>query len=186
MKMVTRTFRMNPEYDKILNNEAAKHGLSVSALLNQIIRQYVLMTRFTEKVPAITIQYKTFEPLLTHIDDDDIIKEAEMAGSILPEEAILQRGQKLNHETISWLIENVYGRYGNWFESTKSEVNGHERIHLAHQMNHKWSTYLGSYMTSMYNSILDVNPKIETRANSVTIYLGKGLPNGQLFKKARR
>jgi predicted HicB family RNase H-like nuclease len=60
--MVTRTFRVNPEYDKILNDEAEKHGLSVSALLNQIIRQYVFMTRFTEKVPAITLSYYTLAP----------------------------------------------------------------------------------------------------------------------------
>jgi hypothetical protein len=173
MKMITRTFRMNPEYDKILNEEAKKHGLSVSALLNQIIRQYVLVTRFTEKVPAITMQYKTFQPLLTHINDEDLIDEAERAGSIMPEEAILQRGEKINQQSISWLIETVYGRYGNWFEFTKSDINGNERIHLAHQMNHKWSIYLGRYMTSMFNSILDVDPKIETRPNSVTIYLKK-------------
>jgi hypothetical protein len=184
LRMVTRTFRINPQYDKILNEEAAKHGLSVSALLNQIIRQYVLVTRFTEKVPALTIQYKTFEPLLEHINDKDLIAEAEKAGGILPEEAILQRGERLDLDSISWLINTVYGRYGNWFESSKSNVNGNDRIHLAHQMNHKWSTYIGSYMTSMYNSILDVNPKIETRANSVTIYLRKRPPNGQLFKKA--
>jgi hypothetical protein len=186
MRMVTRTFRMNPEYDKVLNEESKKHGLSVSALLNQIIRQYVLITRFTEKVPAITMQYKTFQPLLEHINDEELIAEAERAGSILPEEAILQRGEKLNLQSISWLINTVYGRYGNWFEPSESNVNGNERIHLAHQMNHKWSTCLGGYMTGMYNSVLDINPKIETRANSVTIYLGKGLPNGQLFKKARR
>jgi hypothetical protein len=183
MKMVTRTFRINPDYDKILDEEAKKHGLSVSALLNQIIRQYVLMARFTEKVPAITIQYKTFEPLLDHINDKDLIDEAEKAGSILPEEAILQRGEKLNLHSVTWLITNVYGRYGNWFTSTQSTISGNDRIHLAHQMNHKWSTYLGSYVTSMYNSILDVNPKIETRPNSVTIYLGKRPPTGQLFKK---
>lgn len=32
---------MSPEYDKILSDESERHGLTVSALLNQIIRQYV-------------------------------------------------------------------------------------------------------------------------------------------------
>jgi hypothetical protein len=169
--MITRTFRLNPEYDKILNDEAEKHGLSVSALLNQIIRQYVLVSRFTERVPAITLSYTTFAPMLERIPDKDLVEVAEKTGSIIPEEAILQRGQKINFDTINWFIDVIYGKYGNWFDSSKSIINGEERIHLNHQLNHKWSQYLSGYLRSMYESILDIEPKVETRENSVTMYL---------------
>jgi hypothetical protein len=185
MKMVTRTFRINPEYDRILNEESNKHGLSVSALLNQIIRQYVLITRFTEKVPAITLQYRTFEPLLNRINNKDLVDEAEKAGAILPEEALLQRGEKLDLESVEWFINTIYGRYGNWFDATQMVLNGRERIHLSHQLNQKWSNYLGSYMTSLFNSILDVNPKVETRANSVTIFLPTRSSPNRMIKKPR-
>ncbi len=171
LRMITRTFRMNPEYDKILSEEAEKQGLSVSALLNQIIRQYVLVSRFTDRVPAITLTYNTFAPMLERIPDKDLVDIAEKTGSIIPEEAILQRGARLNFETVNWFIDVVYGKYGNWFDSTQSIVNGEDRVHLAHQLNHKWSQYLGSYMRSMFESILDIEPKVETRENSVTLYL---------------
>jgi hypothetical protein len=169
--MITRTFRLNPEYDKILNDEAEKHGFSVSALLNQIIRQYVLVSRFTERVPAITLTYHTFTPILERIPDKDLVEVAEKTGSIIPEEAILQRGQKLNVDSKTWFIDVVYGKYGNWFDSSQSIINGEERVHLTHQLNHKWSQYLGGYMRSMFESILGLQPKIETRENSVTLYL---------------
>ena len=107
--MITRTFRLNPEYDKILNEEAEKHGLSVSALLNQIIRQYVLVSRFTERVPAITLSYTTFTPMLERIQDKELVEVAETTGTIIPEEAILQRGKHLNFDTVNWLIEVVRG-----------------------------------------------------------------------------
>ena len=171
MKMLTRTFRLNPEYDKILNDEAEKHGLSVSALLNQIIRQYVFVSRFIERVPAITLSYNTFAPMLERIPDKDLVEVAEKTGSIIPEEAILQRGENFTFDTVNWLIDVVYGKYGNWFDSSKSIINGEERVHLTHQLNHKWSQYLGNYMRSMFESILDLQPKIETRENSVTLYL---------------
>ena len=171
MRMVTRTFRMNPEYDKVLNEEAKRHGLTVSALLNQIIRQYVLVTRFTERIPAITMTYHAFAPLLECIPDNDLVEVAEKTGSIIPEEAILQRGQKLTFGTINWFIDVVYGKYGNWFDSYQSVINGEERVHLAHQLNHKWSQYLAGYMRSMYQSTLDIDPKVEARENSVTLYL---------------
>jgi len=171
--MITRTFRLNPEYDKILSEEAEKHGFSVSALLNQIIRQYVLVSRFTERIPAITLTYNTFAPMLERIPDKDLVEVAETTGSIIPEEAILQRGQKLNFDNVTCFIEVVYGKYGNWFNPTQSRVNGEERIQLTHQLNHKWSQYLGGYMRSMFESIIDLEPKIETRPNSVTLYLKK-------------
>jgi len=146
-------------------------GLSVSALLNQIIRQYALVSRFTERVPSITLTYHTFTPILERIPDKDLVEVAEKTGSIIPEEAILQQGQKLNFETINWFIDVVYGKYGNWFDSSQSIINGEERVHLTHQLNHKWSQYLGGYMRSMFESILDLQPKIETRENSVTLYI---------------
>jgi hypothetical protein len=185
LRMVTRTFRVNPEYDKILNEEAEKQGLSVSALLNQMIRQYVLVTRFTEKVPAITLSYSTFSPLLNCISDKDLIEVAEKTGATIPEEAMLQRGRTLNLDTVDWFIDVVYGKYGNWFNSTQSINSGRDRIHLAHQLNHKWSAYLGSYMGSMFRAILDVDPKIEIRANSVTIYIPKRSQQKLIFKKSK-
>jgi len=184
VRMVTRTFRMNPEYEKILNEEASKHGLTVSALLNHIIRQYILVTRFCEKTPVITLSYNTFAPILKLIDDKELIEEAEKTGGILPEEAMLQRGKRLDFDTITWFIEVVYGRYSNWFDVTHSTVNNKERLHLAHQMNHKWSTYLSGYMNGMFKSILDIEPKTETRANSVTIYLPRSSHN-RLVKESK-
>ena len=140
-------------------------------LLNQIIRQYVLVSRFTQRIPAITLTYNTFAPLLERIPDKELVEVAEKTGSIIPEEAILQRGEKLNFDNVNWFIDVVYGKYGNWFDSSQSIINGEERVHLAHQLNHKWSQYLGGYMSSMFESILDMKPKVETRANSVTLYL---------------
>ena len=49
---------------KVLNEEAEKHGSSVVALLNQIIRQYVVINCFTGKNPTITLSQRTFAPVL--------------------------------------------------------------------------------------------------------------------------
>ena len=101
---------------------------------------------------------------------------AEKTGAILPEEAILQRGQRLTFGNLDWFIREVYGTYGNWFNASENLVSGKERIHLSHQLNRKWSIYLGSFMSSMFNTILKISPKIETRDNSVTIYVPNQSP----------
>ncbi|MFC1803034.1 hypothetical protein ACFL0D_03595 [Thermoproteota archaeon] len=43
---VTRSFRVNKEWDEILHEEAQWRGISVSALLDQIVRRYVVSDRF--------------------------------------------------------------------------------------------------------------------------------------------
>lgn len=169
--MITRTFRISPEYDKLLNEEANHHGLTVSAILNQIIRLHVMFTRFTEKDPTISFSYKTFEPLLNIMPEKELIEVGNRSGSILAEEAILQHGKQLDFDSVNWVIDTIYGNYMNWFNSHESIINGNERIHLTHSFNHKWSQYLGAYMQGMFESILNSQPKIETRANSVTLYL---------------
>lgn len=181
LKTVTRTFRIQPEYDEILNQEAEEHGLSVSALLNQIIRQYVMITRFTEKNPTISISYRTFRPMLDIMPDKDLAEVAKKTGAILPEEDMLQYGSELDFDSVNWYIETIYGRYKNWFDLEQSMINGKERVHLTHQLNHKWSIYLGSYMKGMFEGILGHQPKIETRANSVTLYLDP--PRNSKLKK---
>ncbi|MEJ2242172.1 MAG: hypothetical protein P8Y18_08530 [Candidatus Bathyarchaeota archaeon] len=174
--MITRTFRMNPEYDKVLSEEAEKHGLSVSSLLNQIIQQYVMFTRFTEKNPTINLPFNIFDQLIENIKNEDLKEIGERTGSSIPEETILQRGKQRNFETLSWLMEGIYDKYNNWFKFSRSNVNGEERIHFFHQMNSQWSTFLGSFIVSMFKSVLELNPKIETRDNSITVYLPKKSP----------
>ena len=169
--MITRTFRMPPEYDKILEEEAKAHGITVSALLNQMIRQYVMVTRFTERAPTITMSYSTFSPLLNSIPDKELAEIAKSTGAIVPEEGLLRHGRKLDFDSVNYFIDTVYGRYGNWFDSNQSIIDGKERVHLTHQLNRKWSLYLGSFMAKMFMSILDIEPKIESRPNSVTLYL---------------
>lgn len=167
---------MNPEYDKVLSEEAEKHGLSVSSLLNQIIQQYVMFTRFTEKNPVINLHYSVFDQLIENMNSKDLEKIGEKTGSTIPEETMLQRGKQQNFETIFWLMESIYDKYNNWFKFSRSIVNGEERIHFAHQMNNQWSIFLGSYISSMFKSILELNPKIEIRDKSITVYLPKKSP----------
>jgi hypothetical protein len=171
MRMLTRTFRIPPEYDTFLQDESEKHGLTVSAFLNQIIRQYSMFSRFAERLPAIRISYHTFASMLEIIPDKNLIELAQKTGALMPEEGLLQFGKTLDFDSVNWFIESIYGKYGNWFEVFSSLVAGKERLHLTHQLNHKWSQFLAAYLQSMFESILDMEPTIETRPNSVTLYL---------------
>ena len=45
-KSVTRTFRINKEWDDVLQKEALEQGVSVNVLMNKILRRYALFERW--------------------------------------------------------------------------------------------------------------------------------------------
>lgn len=182
LRMITRTFRLSQDFDKILEDESESHGLTVSGLLNQIVRRYVMLSRFDETSPILNLSYNIFLPMLKILPEKEFIEIGEKAGAILPEEEILQHGRRLDLDSIVWMIDTVYGRYGNWFNSNQSFVDGTEIFHLTHQFDLKWSKFLEAYMKSMFQEILNIQPKIQTRPNSVTIYL-KTITNSNNLKR---
>lgn len=173
LRMITRTFRLNPEHDLVLNDESTKHGLSVSNLLNQMIDRHVMVTRYAGGIPSITISYRLFEALLDCISDEDLVKIAKNIGSILPEEELLQRGKRLDRDNLFWFMKTIQSKYHNWFQFTNNFVGTEEMIHLSHQLSDKWSLYLRNYIDNVFTSVLNLSPRIETRTNSITVYFSK-------------
>jgi hypothetical protein len=168
---VTRTFRVEKDWDEILKEEAQWQGISVSALLNLIVRRYVVSQRFLDRSPTITIQDKELDLLLKKISENDIENAGMDSGLLLPEEALLSRGFPLNFESLAWLIEEIYGRYGGWFEVDHYATDKHYLFHLRHNISKKWSIYVSSFISSMFTSLLDIDIDPEIREDSVTIYI---------------
>jgi hypothetical protein len=170
---VTRTFRVEEDWDKVLQEEAHWQGISVSALLSLIIRRYVVVQRYLDKYSTLIVEHKVLAPLLDKLSEEDIAEAGRKSGSILPEEALLRRGLPHNFESLLWLIEEVYGRYGYWFDTDYYTTEEENMFHLRHNIDKKWSIYISSFISSMFKSILDIDLKPELREDSVTIHIPK-------------
>jgi hypothetical protein len=166
---VTRTFRIEKEWDDILQEEANWQGTSVSALMNLIVRRYVVIQRYLDKYSTLIVEHKVLAPLLDKLSDEDISEASAISGSLLPEEALLRRGLPLDFESLVWLIEEVYGRYGCWFDVDHYVTDKENMFHLRHNIDRKWSIYISNFLSSMFKSLLDIDIKPEIREDSVTI-----------------
>jgi len=72
----TRTVRIKKESDLILEREAERHGLSVNALVSNIVDHYVDSLRFFQSGGMLSISNETMLDLLGHLSDDDIADSA--------------------------------------------------------------------------------------------------------------
>ena len=168
---VTRTFRVNKEWDEILHEQAQWQGISVSNLLDQIVRRYVVSDRFQSNSPVISMENKAFIRLLQTVNEDDLKNEGIISGKLLPEEELLRRGFPKSFDSFVWMMGEVFGRYGGWFSIDQYKSEDQNVLHLQHNLDRKWSIYLSYFFSSMFKSNMQIEIETEVREDSVTLYI---------------
>jgi len=164
-----RTFRLTKEWDNILKEVAVDDSITVSQLLNQIVRRHVIAQRYFNHSQNVTIEYKIFLPILEMLNEKEITAFGEMVGVISVREAISNRGMPLDFDSVEYLINEIYDRYSGWFKCNTYE-NGSDYVYnLQHVYGVKWSLFINSFMESMFLDLLDISVRSEVYDDSVII-----------------
>jgi hypothetical protein len=166
-----RTFRLNKEWDDILKEEAGNESITVSQLLNQIVRRYIIAQRFFNHSQSVNVEYKIFSPILEMLSNEEIMDFAKLVGATVVREGITNRGLPLDFDSVEYLIEEIYDRYSGWFKCNTYK-NGSEYVfNLRHMFGNKWSLFINSFMGSMFMTLLEISVRSEVYDDSVIIRL---------------
>src|SRR3989304_7260775 len=116
-KSVTRTFRINKEWDDVLQKEALEQGVSVNVLMNKILRRYALFERWADKYEVIHIMPRTLERILEVASDEDLAKAGRTEGAVRPMDSLTMMGQRVSHDSLVSLVKEFYGGtdFARWF-----------------------------------------------------------------------
>jgi antitoxin component of RelBE/YafQ-DinJ toxin-antitoxin module len=68
----TRSFRVDNDLSKILDEEAERMGVSVNGLVNMILKRYAEFTRFLSKIDLVIINRELLNSLLDRYTEEDI------------------------------------------------------------------------------------------------------------------
>lgn len=79
-KTITRTIRYDKGYDEVIQNEATKKGVTINAIMEQMIRKYVLSYRYYENLGTISFSLPSMLSLLEIMDEDRLVKTASAIG----------------------------------------------------------------------------------------------------------
>jgi hypothetical protein len=171
---VTRTLRIEYDYDEALREDSEKQGISVNNLSNQILKKYTEYDRYFGRGQSITLSPRTLESLINNIEDIKIMEIGRQMGSQIPKDRLLMRGSLINRESVLWFIESVLGGYSDWFTSNIHETQDSTIFYLRHVYNKKWSMFIENYLSSMFEELLQIdNIKIETTGLTLSFKLTK-------------
>ena len=162
----TRSFRVDTELSKILDEESERMGVSVNALVNMILKRYSEFTRFLSKIDLVVVNRELLKSLFDSYPDEDIYGLGVAAGAI-----ILFWKKTLNFETVLEYIEKIICRYG--FLGTYDETNQNDKriIVIRHRLGKKGSQFLHGYLKSTLKNTLNLDSSFELTESSVKLQI---------------
>ena len=171
-KTVGRSFRIDEEWLRVLNDEATKQGISVNALLNRLLQKYAYL-RYMLRYGAITITSKGFSAILKSCPADKIRENGRNAGLNIARDVLLTMGVAPNYDFVILLVKKILSEFAGWFECDHHIKRDKEIFHLRHDLGPNWSIYVAEISAEIFRSSLNREIKTEILGDSVTLTIDK-------------
>jgi hypothetical protein len=168
-RTIGRSFRIDERWLNILSEEAKNDGISPNALVNKVLQDYCLFHRYTKRFPSMLLTQKSFSSIIDACPKEALKTCAKKTGSTNAQDIFHTLGVSFDHENITYLIREIYGRYGNWFTYNHHLKNGKEVFHLRHNMGENWSMFIAEVISTLFDYGLNIKVKAEFLENTVTI-----------------
>src|SRR4029079_5509747 len=165
----TRSFRVDVELSKVLDEESERMGVSVNALVNMILKRYSEFTRFLSKIDLVVINRELLKSLFDSYPEQDIFGLGVSAGENIPRDTILFLEKKGSSTSVLEYIEKIICRYG--FLGTYDETTQNEKriIVIRHRLGKKGSQFLHGYLNSTVKSTLNLDSSFELTESTVKL-----------------
>ena len=170
-KTITRTFRINWQWDKILMEEAEKQGISTSSLLNRILKKFSLYSRWTQRVNSINLSKNMLQKILDLVQIESLAEAGSKSGTLDPINIINTIGLPNDYDSFVYLLTEYFGGpyFAMWFSCFHHKGENKDIFHLQHDLGYGWSVYLEKYFQSFLKSILDTNVKTRIYEYALTL-----------------
>ena len=167
-KTVLRTFRLTAEHDKLLEDEAANHGLSVNALFTSMITKYAEWDRYLERYGFVTLGRQGYKRLIEMLSDEQAVAHGKDVGDVNAPEITRFWFGKLNLQTFLSLI-TLYSKYSGIYDYQHASSGRAHTITFHHELGPRYSLVLANYMDQAIRKIVGVRPRFEVGYDSCVV-----------------
>jgi hypothetical protein len=167
---VLRSIRIDPTISEVLARDAANEGMSVNALVSQILTKYVEWDRFADRFGFVTITREGYRSMHDLIPDADLERVAQQAGGAYPKETALFFFKHLGLDVFLKYLE-LTCRYARWAEFELTRGSASITVVLRHSLGPKYSRFLGAYLRSAAKELARVPVRTEIHPGSVVLHL---------------
>ena len=172
-KAITRSFRLDKAWNDAIIEEAEKQGVSVSGLLEKIVKDYVLFYRWCEALNSIIFSPNTIKGIIDAIDEEALVEIAENVAKSTFTESYLVRGDGIDVDLVSFQITDQMAKYAHWFTAMEHDTNSHY-YYLKHQLGEKWSIFVEAYVKSLFEDAVGVKVSTDRVGENILVKLDDG------------
>ena len=182
-KTITRTFRIRNEWDQVLQEEAARQGVSVNVLLNKILRKFSLFSRWADRNNDMSLPQRTLREIINEVQVESLAEAGTKSGALDAINTVNAMGLPVDYDSFVYLISEHLGgpHFARWFHCFHHTQGNNDVFHLQHDMGKGWSVYLEKYILSYLNSLSDVDAKTRVYEYAVTLEITR--PRKKLSEK---
>ena len=170
-KTITRTFRIREEWDSVLQEEAARQGVSVNVLLNKLLRKYSLYSRWSDRNNDTSFSPQTLREILKTVQVESLAEAGTKSGALDAINIVNSIGLTLDYDSFVYLITEHLGgpHFARWFQCFHHTQGNKDIFHLQHDFGHGWSVFLERYILSFLRSMTDTDAKTRIYDYAVTL-----------------
>jgi hypothetical protein len=162
--------RINRKLDAVLKRDAKSKGISVNALLAQILTKYSEWDRNAEKFGFTNLTEEVFRGILASTDDEILLKTAKDLGSRVPKEFILFWFKHISLDTFLNYV-GVTCKYGGVGACESDSEGKYHMMTIQHDFGEKWSRFTKNFLEEGIRSCLGVEAQFDVSKNAVFVRL---------------
>ncbi|MEW6603759.1 MAG: hypothetical protein AB1351_03600 [Thermoproteota archaeon] len=152
-EFVTVTFRINNKVIEYFRNESEKRGISMNALVNQVLSHYIEWDSYEPRIGMIPFPKAVLGKIFAEMNADQIARLASSVGkNTAIDMAIFMKGRIDVLGFISWL-ETRMGNSGFEVVHRIDRLNGVHTVTIKHDLGKNWSLYLKTLLESILTDV---------------------------------
>lgn len=165
---IGRSFRIREQCLNTLSTEAKREGISVNALLNQILEGYCTYHRHFSRYGGISLTKSLFKLLLESCPKTALKEMGQQAGSEIVIDLFRTFGLEFTYDNVIFFLAIILSKYGNWFKYEHHLRNKTEIFYIRHRLGRNGSIFLAEFLSTIFNSL---NRKMKIDVSGETLYL---------------
>jgi len=177
-KTITRTFRIRQEWDSVLQEEAARQGISVNVLLNRLLRKYSLYSRWSNLNNDTSFPRQTLREILKTVQVESLAEAGAKSGALDAINIVNSMGLTLNYESFVYAMTEHLGgpNFARWFQCFHHTQGNKDTFHMQHDLGPEWSVFLEKYIISFLRSMTDTKATTRVYDYAITLEITRPKP----------
>ncbi|MEM3158720.1 MAG: hypothetical protein QXN83_08295 [Nitrososphaerales archaeon] len=142
---VKHSFRIEPENYEYLQAEAERRGISLSGLVNQIVKEYVVNKHF-DRIGSVPMPKDVLREIFDVAQTDLLVEGVRKIGSNDAVEYVGTLYHDINNDSVLKFLDLWFSRFPNY------EHRNHSAKHsfsVTHDINEKYSKYIKELVSAL-------------------------------------